>query len=591
MLRQFYLGLIGCALGLLMSSMAYSATPIALETPTTRLLPLAACVDCLGAKMTTAETDGTVTVIRGNRTITVKPNEQQMTVDGKAITTDAPAMVYQNVLYVPEKTISQGLGAEIKWDSDKRTVSVYPDDGDVLYCPIAGQVMVAVGDYNGDGQDETAYAISKDPLADDTNDTIASKAHLWMVRGTQTLWQSDIGEPGDTVVVEHLLAKDFTGDRQPELIIATTMVVAYAGPIDIQIIHWNGTTFHNVIANDTGYLETMGSGGVGDVLIQSGAAGKASSLIVYNTTAYRAERSPIAAEWYTWTGTQFKRTTRKQTKKAYDYFDNKEIAKALKELAIVGAPLFLSTVPPVTPSTATNTQVQGLVVNNGTMVPLRAIAEWLEATVGYEAATRFIGIDTPSGTIGLTLDSPRATIGVKNCTLSVPPVERNGITYVPLRFVAEAFLATVTWNEATQQATIVHPNSGETMTVTVIPAPKPMSKSKPTSGEVRNQLLVALKALGAQEIVRSAQVYTYNGKSYGVMYIEVTGEAADTTPAYISIFRYDATRKSWVENHDILGGDALDSLIIDTKKVSKKWGVPKATIESWIRMANKSAGQ
>lgn len=93
-----------------------------------------------------------------------------------------------------------------------------------------------------------------------------------------------------------------------------------------------------------------------------------------------------------------------------------------------------------------------------TMVPLRFIAEAFGAQVEWIPETKGINITlnlkSAVHTIGLQVGNPTAIVDGQVVTLDVAPVIVNGRTFVPLRFVAEAFGAKVDWNSLYQVVTI-----------------------------------------------------------------------------------------------------------------------------------------
>jgi len=86
-------------------------------------------------------------------------------------------------------------------------------------------------------------------------------------------------------------------------------------------------------------------------------------------------------------------------------------------------------------------------VNGRVLVPLRTISESLNYKVNYDPGTRKITIgDDESVCIVLTVGSKQASINERNVELDILPDVRNGVTYVPLRFIAECFDAVVDWH-------------------------------------------------------------------------------------------------------------------------------------------------
>jgi len=95
-----------------------------------------------------------------------------------------------------------------------------------------------------------------------------------------------------------------------------------------------------------------------------------------------------------------------------------------------------------------NMDIRPIIQNNRTMVPLRFIAEALEATVDWTNATAGRPL-----TVHLTLGSQTLNIPIGEITsqlaalgMDIPALLIDGRTMVPLRFVAEFFGAVVTWD-------------------------------------------------------------------------------------------------------------------------------------------------
>ena len=102
--------------------------------------------------------------------------------------------------------------------------------------------------------------------------------------------------------------------------------------------------------------------------------------------------------------------------------------------------------------------VEPIIMNGRTLVPMRKIFETLGATVSWNGDT-----ETASGVRGgvrvsVSIDNPKAFIDGKATTLDQPPVLLDGRTLVPLRFIAEAYGAKVEWIGETQTVNITTDN-------------------------------------------------------------------------------------------------------------------------------------
>jgi len=89
------------------------------------------------------------------------------------------------------------------------------------------------------------------------------------------------------------------------------------------------------------------------------------------------------------------------------------------------------------------------------MVPLRAIFEAMEASVSWDAQTQTVTGTRGNTVVTLTIGSTSPTVNNRTVTIDQPGVIIDGRTLVPLRFVGEAFGATVDWDSSTRLVTIV----------------------------------------------------------------------------------------------------------------------------------------
>lgn len=103
--------------------------------------------------------------------------------------------------------------------------------------------------------------------------------------------------------------------------------------------------------------------------------------------------------------------------------------------------------------------VQPQLINDRTMVPLRAIFEALDATVSWDDATQVIKAMKGNTLIRLEIDDNTMWVNSKKVTLDVPATLVNGRTLVPVRAISEAFDLKVDWIEATNTVKVRTPVS------------------------------------------------------------------------------------------------------------------------------------
>jgi len=91
-----------------------------------------------------------------------------------------------------------------------------------------------------------------------------------------------------------------------------------------------------------------------------------------------------------------------------------------------------------------------------TLVPLRFISEAFGASVDWNDALKVITINYRTLTIQLQVGSTVAVVDNSIVKLDAPPKIINGRTLVPIRFISETFGATVDWDGTTKTVTIVY---------------------------------------------------------------------------------------------------------------------------------------
>ncbi|HEY3364935.1 MAG TPA: alpha/beta fold hydrolase [Symbiobacteriaceae bacterium] len=90
-----------------------------------------------------------------------------------------------------------------------------------------------------------------------------------------------------------------------------------------------------------------------------------------------------------------------------------------------------------------------LIVDGRTLVPVRAVAEALGATVQWNAATKTVTV-VGGHAVSLTIGKALAIVDNKPVTLDVAAQIIDGRTFVPVRFLGEAFGFAVAWDAGAQ---------------------------------------------------------------------------------------------------------------------------------------------
>ena len=113
-----------------------------------------------------------------------------------------------------------------------------------------------------------------------------------------------------------------------------------------------------------------------------------------------------------------------------------------------------------TNNTATLDAAPVLGAGNRTLVPVRAVAEAMGGTVGWDPVTRTASVTVGSNTLELTLGKNTALFNGTATQIDtdpkVLPMIINGRTMLPLRFVVESLGAEVFYDQATKTITITY---------------------------------------------------------------------------------------------------------------------------------------
>lgn len=110
-----------------------------------------------------------------------------------------------------------------------------------------------------------------------------------------------------------------------------------------------------------------------------------------------------------------------------------------------------------------NGEVQSLdaapfIKNGRTLFPIRFIAEAFGAIVKWDGITKTVTItlDSKGIKIILQVDNKIALVNENKMTLDVAPTIKDNRTFVPLRFIAEAFDSDVQWDPIEKKVTILY---------------------------------------------------------------------------------------------------------------------------------------
>lgn len=102
--------------------LAFDVDPV-IENDRT-LVPMRLIFEALGADVKWDEASRTASAVKDEITVSITIDNAIMTKNGENVTLDAPARLIGGRTLVPVRAVSEGLGAEVEWDSASRTVKV-----------------------------------------------------------------------------------------------------------------------------------------------------------------------------------------------------------------------------------------------------------------------------------------------------------------------------------------------------------------------------------------------------------------------------------------------------------------------------------
>ena len=96
-----------------------------------------------------------------------------------------------------------------------------------------------------------------------------------------------------------------------------------------------------------------------------------------------------------------------------------------------------------------------IIIENRTLVPVRAIIEAFGGDVTWDEKTKTVTARLKSDKVILTIDSNKAYFNRELYTLDTVPVIINDRTMLPIRFIAESFNLGVAWNDKSKTVWII----------------------------------------------------------------------------------------------------------------------------------------
>ncbi len=113
------------------NKMNYNDVPINFNGRT--LLPLREMLVSLGVQNDSDHIkwnseDRSVTVVKNDKTIYLKINSKEASINESVVTIDAEPIIYNNKTYIPIRFVAETFGKKVLWDSDRKEIVIYNED-------------------------------------------------------------------------------------------------------------------------------------------------------------------------------------------------------------------------------------------------------------------------------------------------------------------------------------------------------------------------------------------------------------------------------------------------------------------------------
>jgi N-acetylmuramoyl-L-alanine amidase len=98
------------------------------------------------------------------------------------------------------------------------------------------------------------------------------------------------------------------------------------------------------------------------------------------------------------------------------------------------------------------------IANGRILVPVRYLANALGARTDWDADTRTVAVSTSVYNIQIVIGSTALTVNGQAQAMDQAPVIKDGRTYLPARYVAEALGYDVSWDASSRTVTVSQGN-------------------------------------------------------------------------------------------------------------------------------------
>ncbi|MCM3782081.1 copper amine oxidase N-terminal domain-containing protein [Neobacillus mesonae] len=132
----------------------------------------------------------------------------------------------------------------------------------------------------------------------------------------------------------------------------------------------------------------------------------------------------------------------------------------------------------------------GKIVKGRTLIPIRVVSEQFGFKVQWNQNLKTVEISDKTTKITLKADSNEASINENKVSLDVPAQILKGTTYVPLKFLSQAFGASVKWDQSFKAAHVMFEKTNILIYTQIKPIPLVTDVQFKTFSQIANEAAV-----------------------------------------------------------------------------------------------------
>lgn len=141
----------------------------------------------------------------------------------------------------------------------------------------------------------------------------------------------------------------------------------------------------------------------------------------------------------------------------------------------------------------------GKIMDGRTMIPIRIVSSRFGFQVDWHQESKTVIIRDDITRIDLQLSTPKAKVNEREVMLDIPAQIIQGVTYVPLKFLGDAFGANVSWSSQFKAAHVIYADTDLLIYTTIPPVPKLTEGQIRIFSDIANQAAVITNASDAKK--------------------------------------------------------------------------------------------